>query len=261
MSTASTPEEKPRIVFAGDRDIALWVLSFLVHEGVAPVALMLAGEGASHTRQLLSLCPHLCPPDVFRGNEFKSKTALKHLRELKPDYIISVHFPYILPKEVLALSKHGVLNLHPAYLPYNRGWHTPTWAIWEGTPFGATLHFMREEVDAGDIVHQKKLEVRPDDTADSLYQRVKGLELEVFKEGWRQIVTGKFKRKSQPAGKGTLHNKADIAKIQMIDLDERVPGDLLRKLRALTTNKIEEAAYFEVNGKKYRVQVKITEEG
>ncbi len=260
---ALTPENPLRIVYAGDRDIALWMLRLLISESVHPVALMLAHEErASHARQLLSLCPHVSPDAVFRGDEFKSETAIKRLAELKPDYIISVHFPYLFPKELLAIPTYGTLNLHPAYLPYNRGWHTPTWALWEGTPLGATLHFVSEEVDAGDIIHQEELEIRPDDTADSLYQRVKRLELKVFKEAWPLIVSGKFKRKPQPLGKGTLHKKADIGKIQLIDFDEKVPvGDLIRRLRALTTNKIEEAAYFEVNGRKYRIQVRITEEG
>ena len=49
--------------------------------------------------------------------------------------------------------------------------------------------------------------------------------------------------------------------IQKIDLEQTIrAGDLIRKLRALTTNKIEEAAYFELNGRKYRICVNIIEE-
>jgi len=259
MVTDLTPSL--RIVYAGDRDISARVLRFLIRKGVSPVALLLPDEmRASHSRELTSLS-HLTSDRILRGQEFKSKEGLGLLKSLKPDYIVSVHFPYIFPKEVLRIPKHGALNLHPAYLPYNRGWNTPTWAIWEGTPYGATLYFMTEEVDAGDIVHQERIEVRPDDTADSLYKRVKRLEFGVFKEAWDMIVNGTYKRKLQQLGRGTLHKRGDIATIQRIDLNEKIKArDLIRKLRALTTNRIDEAAYFEVGGKRYRIQVKIVEE-
>ena len=64
----------------------------------------------------------------------------------------------------------------------------------------------------------------------------------------------------QRGGLGALHKKDDITAIQGIDLGDRtLVGDLIKRLRALTTNKIEEAAYFEMNGKKYRVQSKTEE--
>lgn len=259
MPTESTPD--PRIIYAGDRDISVRVLRFLLKEGVSPIALLVPDETrASHTKELIALS-HLSSDRILRGIKFKSKSGIRLLKSLKPDYIIAVHFPYIFPEEVLKILKYGALNLHPAYLPYNRGWNTPTWAIWEGTPYGATLHFMSEEVDAGDIVHQKRIEIRPQDTADSLYRRVMRLELEVFKEAWDMIVNGTYKRKAQHLERGTLHKKDDIAAIQKIDLGEKInAGDLIRKLRALTTNKVDEAAYFEMNGKKYRLQVKIVAE-
>ncbi len=252
--------EMPRVVFAGDREIAVRVLEFLLQQSVRPLALLVSGkERASHDRELAALCPNLGAAEILRGDEFRKQSGIRRLSELMPDYIICVHFPYIFPAEVIAIPGGGVLNLHPAYLPYNRGWHTATWAIWDGTPFGATLHFMSEEVDAGDIIHQKRLAVLPDDAADSLSRRVKKVELEVFEEAWPQIVSGVFCRRPQPPGGATAHRKADIGSIQLIDRDEEVKaGDLLRRLRALTTSDIKESAYFRDGGCKYRLQLKIT---
>jgi methionyl-tRNA formyltransferase len=71
-----------------------------------------------------------------------------------------------------------VLNLHPV-LPYNKGWNTPSWAILDNTTYGATLHFMTEALDEGDIIHQKKLEIVFADTANTLYQKALELEKEV----------------------------------------------------------------------------------
>lgn len=250
----------PRIVFAGDREIAVWVLKFLLQQSVKPVALMVSGkERASHDRELVALCQHLGASEILRGNEFRKESGIRKLSQLRPDYIICVHFPYVFPVAVIAIPGGGVLNLHPAYLPYNRGWHTATWAIRDGTPFGATLHFMSEEIDAGDIICQKRLVVLPDDTADSLYRRVKRLELKIFEEVWPQITGGAFCRKPQPTGEATAHRKADIGSIQLIDLNEEIKaGDLIRRLRALTTSDIKESAYFRDGGCKYRLQLQIT---
>lgn len=251
----------PRIVLGGDRDISVKVLRFLLKQNVKPLALFVADEKkATHAGELVKRCAHLDGSHVLKGAEFRSQAGIKLLKKLQPDYIICVHFPHIFPPEVLSIPKYGALNLHPAYLPWNRGWHTPTWAIREQTPYGATLHFMSEEVDAGDIVYQKRMRVRPADTADSLYQRVLKLEYEVFKEAWPSIVNNTYTRKPQKLDEGTYHNKDDIKSIQYLDLNSQSKADdVIRRLRALTTSDIEEAAYFIADDKKYRVQIKFLE--
>ena len=174
---------------------------------------------------------------------------------LKPEYIFCIHYHRIVPKEILAIPKKGCINLHPAYLPYNRGWNTPSWAILDGTPYGATMHYMTEEIDAGDIIYKESFPVAPEDTAHTLYQKVLALEEEVFKKGFQMLIDGTATRIHQEEQWATSHKKSDLKIIQEIDPDD----PLLIKLKALTTNHIEEAEYFEKNGKRYAVQVKIEE--
>lgn len=251
-----------RVGFAGDRDIAVWVMDYLLHSGCSPVALLLSdGRRASHADELLQRCGHLEPEQVFHGAEFRSAAGIERLRAMNLDVLLSIHFPYLVPASVLDLPRMGAINLHPGFLPYNRGWHTPSWAILDGTPIGATLHFMSQEIDAGDIIHQEQLEVRPDDTAHTLYQRLKELELKVFRAAWPSIDAGKPPRTPQ-VDAGTTHQRQDLLKpdVQQILLDEAVcPEELLRRLRALTTDRIEEAAYFELDGRRYSIQIRIEE--
>jgi methionyl-tRNA formyltransferase len=253
-----------RFIFAGDRDISVWVLEYLLARGEKPAALLISGPArASHALQLRRLCTHLPDELVFTGREFREERGLSTLGAIAPDMILAVHFPYIVPPVVLQIPRIGVLNLHPAYLPYNRGWHTASWAIIEGTPVGATLHFMDADVDTGDIVHQKRLAIAPDDTADRLYARIKQLELEVFKEAWPTVTTGTIPRTPQDPSAGFFRVRADLLQpgIQRIDLSEEIQAsELLRRLRACTTNDIAEAAYFEEAGKRYRIRIHITEE-
>jgi methionyl-tRNA formyltransferase len=256
--------EEARIGFAGDREIAVRVLEYMLQQGGQPLVLLVPdGEAESHAQELVSLCPFLEAERVIRGADFSKEKALQLFRELDLDYMLCVHFPYVVPTEVLSTPRVGFLNLHPAYLPYNRGWHTASWAILEGTPIGATLHFMDQGIDTGDIVHQKKIDVSPGDTAHSLYVRLQKTELEVFKEAWPRLVARSYQRVPQNSTQATTRRRKELYcdQLQRIDLDEMVrAGNLIRRLRALTTSRVEEAAYFEEGELRYRVQIIISQE-
>jgi len=253
-----------RIVLAGDREISVRVLDFIHARNVKLSGLCVSkGKKSSHAYELVKRCGYLSSREIIVGKLFREKQGLELLSELNPDYIIGVHFPYIIPKPVLAIPRLGVLNLHPAYLPYNRGWHTPSWSILEGTPYGATLHFMDEGIDTGDIVHQKEIKINIDDTAHSLYQRVLQAEYSVFTDCWSDIINESLKRKPQISNKGTAHKPDELLspQVQMINLNSTIKvKEIFDRLRALSTNDISEAAYFIHDGKKYRVRIDIQPE-
>jgi methionyl-tRNA formyltransferase len=251
-----------RYAFAGDRDVAVDVLDFMLDGGHPPLALLLP-EGASHGAELRRRCADLDPARVLVGDAFCGPEGLRILGELELDYIICVHFPRPVPDEVLRTAGVGVLNLHPALLPHNRGWHCPSWAILEGTPYGATLHFITEQLDAGDVIHQRELEVAPGDTADSLYARAKHLELDVFREAFPSLLTGAPPRRPQDISSGTFHRRSELLgpDVREIQADRRTSaGELIDRLRALTTDRIDEAAVLVRNGERLRVQVRIVPE-
>lgn len=250
-----------RYAFAGDRDISVKVLTFLLENGHAPLALLLSGpKRSSHSLELSHLA-NLPKKVIFEGLSFNSEESITILESLELDYIIGIHFPYIISQRILKIPSVGFINLHPAYLPYNRGWHTPSWAIMEGTRYGATLHFMDSRVDEGDIINQKECIILPSDTANSLYQRVKQVELEVFQQSLSELVSLNPPRKKQ-LGEFTVHSKADLDSIQQINLQENVnAADLINKIRALTTNNLKESSFFMLNNKKYFLRIDIIENG
>ena len=244
--------------FAGNRQISIDILKLLITNGYGPSALLVSDKSINSDAENLIALSGLDEQHVFTNRNFKSSEAIEHLRSLDLDYIIGIHFPHIIPTELLNIPKIGFLNLHPSYLPYNKGWNTPSWAILEGTPFGATLHYMSEALDEGDIIHQKRLEVSEDDTANSLYAKALKLEYEVFKEALPSLLTLNPNR-SEQQGEGTSHVKKDLKGVQQIDMhDSATYNEMIDKLRGLTTNDINEAAWFEKDGKRYAVQLKIT---
>jgi methionyl-tRNA formyltransferase len=248
-----------RYAFAGDRQISYNILSFLIKFNYYPLAIFVSdGDNSSHSDELISLSG-LSEEYIFLGNEIKSTRCEELLKKFNLDYIFGIHFPYIIPNTLLEIPKVGFLNLHPAYLPFNKGWHTPSWAIMDGTPFGATLHFMSEALDEGDIILQKEIEVKKSDTANSLYKKVLDLEEQVFYEAFESIKSLNPTRLKQVQS-GTSHNKRDLKEIQKLNVDDNTNIMIfIDKLRALTTNNIEESAFFEFNNKKIHIQVNLIE--
>ena len=86
---------------------------------------------------------------------------VKNIRkENKIDVGVVAAYMMILPKEVLQIPKFGVINLHPSLLPKHRGAHPINWAIIQGDKYtGCTVHYMTEDVDKGNIILQKKIEI------------------------------------------------------------------------------------------------------
>lgn len=128
------------------------------------------------------------------------------------DLWISVHCDKIFSKDELAIPKEGVLNLHNSYLPWNRGAHACTWAIVDQTPHGATMHWLDEGIDTGDIFHRERLQLRENESADDLYQRTMELEVKVFRESMRLLLAGNRPRIPQ-VGIGSFHKKADFERL------------------------------------------------
>lgn len=248
-----------KFVFAGDRQISVNILKWIIDRGYTPSALMVSnGKNESHADELIKIS-NLSDDRVFIGNSFSEPASIVTLNSLQIDYFIGIHFPYIISSEVLNIPKIGFLNLHPAYLPYNKGWHTPSWAILDSTPYGATLHFMSEELDDGDIINQKEIEVKSYDTANTLYAKVLKLEEEVFYESFESIVNFKTCRLKQQF-KGSSYKKNDLQQVREFNLEENVKvKDFLDKIRALTTNNINEIAYFKENENKIGVKIEFVQ--
>lgn len=94
-----------------------------------------------------------------------------------------------------------------------------------------------------------------DDTVNSLYQKVLQLERIVFKEALDDLISLSPKRKKQN-NSGTTHMKKDIKQKRLLDLNEKITvGELLDKIRALTTNNKKELTYFNSEGKKMGVKI------
>ncbi len=87
-----------------------------------------------------------------------------------------------------------ILNIHPSLLPSFPGLDVHQQAIDHGVKIsGCTVHFVNEELDAGPIILQKVVEVRDDDTAETLAARILEQEHSAYIEAVRRVVTGELR--------------------------------------------------------------------
>ncbi|MCP5195210.1 MAG: formyltransferase [Gammaproteobacteria bacterium] len=99
--------------------------------------------------------------------------ALRRIRDVAPDFLFSFYYRRMLAPELLAIATRGALNMHGSLLPKYRGRVPVNWAIIHGeTETGATLHYMVEKPDAGDLVAQTAVPILPDDTAKEVFDKV-----------------------------------------------------------------------------------------
>jgi methionyl-tRNA formyltransferase len=99
--------------------------------------------------------------------------VIAQIRALQPDFFFSFYYREMLKHELLEIPKHGALNMHGSLLPKYRGRVPVNWAIIHSeTETGATLHYMTEKPDNGDIVAQQAVPILPNDNALEVFRKV-----------------------------------------------------------------------------------------
>jgi methionyl-tRNA formyltransferase len=182
---------------------------------------------------------------------------LELVRTEQPDLLVSVGFDHLVPEEIIEIPSRGALNLHPSYLPYNRGKSPNVWPLVDGTPAGVTLHYMDVEFDTGDILAQREVDTEFSDTGKELHTRLENAQFELFTETWPQIEADEITPTPQVNDAGNYHSKADFVDLCELDPNAEVQiKEFLDRLRALRFPPFDNA-YIEVDGETYYVDVEI----
>jgi len=104
------------------------------------------------------------------------------------DVVVMAGFGTVIPKAVESFPGR-MLNTHPALLPSFKGWHAVRDALAYGVKVtGCTVHVVTEEMDVGPILAQEAVAVLPDDTEDSLHERIKEVERRLYPETIKRFL-------------------------------------------------------------------------
>lgn len=139
------------------------------------------------------------------------------------DLTVSYTYRYILNSDVVNSLNNNVVNLHNSFLPFNRGADPNIWSMIDGTPRGVTLHFVNAELDKGDIISQKIVLAKRNDTFASSYDALDTAAKELFKESFEFYDYWDEMRK-RPMGCGNYHSsdKGEVIKKKLVSYDMKV---------------------------------------
>lgn len=130
----------------------------------------------------------------FAAREEFSDAVRGALQEHGVELVAQAGFMRILSPNYVRAFEGRILNSHPALLPSFPGAHGVRDALaWGVKVTGTTIHFVDEEVDHGPIVLQEAENVMPDDTEETLHERIKEIERRLFCEAIRLFAQGRIK--------------------------------------------------------------------
>lgn len=133
-------------------------------------------------------------PEKIRGNI----KFIEEIKRLNPDVICVVAYGKILPKELLEIPKYGCINVHPSLLPKYRGSTPIQTAIINGDKTtGVTTMYMEEDLDAGDIILQKEIEIGDNQTAGEVWNILAKIGANLLVETMDKIENNTAPRKKQ----------------------------------------------------------------
>ena len=142
-------------------------------------------------------------PDDPNTADFVSRVT-----RTEPDFVFSFYYRQLLAPALLAIPRRGALNMHGSLLPRYRGRVPVNWAVLHGErEAGATLHYMTERADAGDIVDQQAVPILPDDTAFEVMNKVTVAAEIVLARSLPALLRGDAPRQPQDASLATYFGR------------------------------------------------------
>jgi len=178
-----------------------------------------------------------------------NKEEYKYLKELNADIAIVVAYGQIIPKEILTLTKKGFINIHASLLPKWRGAAPIQRSIMNlDKQTGISIMKINEKLDTGPICNSYKLDIKDNDNAEIISERLSVLAAEKISDNIDDILENKLEFKEQLHKSATYANKIEKSegKINWNDSAENIIG----KINGLYPSP---GAWFIYNGERYKV--------
>ena len=198
-----------RILFMGTPDFAVPSLQALLDAGHDICGVFTQPDKPKNRGMKLQPPPvkvlaqeHEIP--VYQPTSVKDGAALEIIQELAPELIVVAAYGRILPNSILEYPAKGCINVHSSLLPKFRGAAPIHWAVVSGeTETGVTIMHMAQELDAGDIIDQIRTPIDPDESVESVHDRLAELGGKILVEVVEKIANGTATRTPQDSAQAT----------------------------------------------------------
>ena len=189
-----------RAVVFGYHDVGVRCLKTLVSGGVEVPLVVTVADDPTEKQWFGSVAataaeygiPSIAPPDA------NTLELERRILDLQPDFIFSFYYRSMLGPSLLRTARRGALNMHGSLLPKYRGRAPVNWAILHGErATGATLHYMVEKADAGEIVDQLAVPILRDDNAQEVFAKVTVAAETILARSLSGLIAGTAARRTQ----------------------------------------------------------------
>ena len=192
------------VVFAY-HDVGVRCLKALVSGGVEVPLVVTVADDPNETQWYASVADTARDYGIEVATPADANTPQleQRLANLRPDFLFSFYYRSLLKAPLLRCARRGALNMHGSLLPKFRGRAPVNWAILSGErETGATLHYMVERADAGDIVDQLAIPILGDDDARAVFAKVTVAAETILARSLPGLIAGSAPRRPQPIEPG-----------------------------------------------------------
>ena len=185
--------------------------------------------------------------EVFQPE--KIKQDYQTIIDKNPDIIITAAYGQIIPEELLFFTKYKAINVHASLLPKYRGGAPINRAIENGEKYlGITIMYMDKLMDNGDMISQRKIELKEEDNFDTMNKKLSILGRDLLMDTLPSIINStneRIKQKEEDVTIIKLLNKEEL----LIDFNNDFVS-VFNKIRSLDSVP---GAYTFLNNKKYKL--------
>lgn len=200
-------DSKPKIVFMGTPEFAVPTMVKLFEElgleAVVTVPDKPKGRGKNMLPSPVKNKAKELGIKVFQPEKLNEINFINEMTLLKPDIFVVLAFR-ILPEELFTIPKIASFNIHASLLPKYRGAAPINWAIINGEKFtGLTSFILRKQVDTGDMIMQRSVEIIGEMTAGDLHDLMMPIASEMAVDTCRMLLSGEYNTSRQDTSLAT----------------------------------------------------------
>jgi methionyl-tRNA formyltransferase len=186
-------------------------------------------DHASRTGRMVEFA-QACGIEVHRPENMQAVRPI--LDGWRPDLIVVGSYDKLVPAAVFTRAAKGAINIHPSLLPRYRGQHVINWVLVNGeSQTGVTIHYLDERFDTGDIIVQQPVEIRHEDDACTLTEKLSAVGASLLRELVDRFERGAVSAQPQDHSRST-RVRSRTPEDGRIDLQKSAP-EIRNLVRAL----------------------------
>jgi methionyl-tRNA formyltransferase len=188
--------------------------------------------------------------DLVKVHNINDGAAISAVGEHELDWLFIIGWSQIARKTILETPHIGAIGIHPTLLPRGRGRAAIPWAILKGLEkTGVTMFRLDEGVDTGDIIAQEVLPIAANETATTLYERVRSAHQALIEQAWPSLLSGTVRFQPQDGSAATQWpGRTPADGLIHPEMDCQTVDRLVR-----ATTHPYPGAFIDFHGKRYRI--------